>query len=434
MTPLDFALRCSLFAIAPFAAACGAPSTAATAAAAPSAVPVTENVREAEARSAILVVVDSLGAESVRAELMPELTAFAQRGVSHEGRSVDSWALPVAASLLTGRTPRALGMGDHIDRVPTEPWMVQEHLKCAGFQTGFFAANGYISEGFGFGRAWDRATNLIQEVRASRAFDVLGETLAWIRAQGDARFFAYVHLLDPHVPYDPPEPFRPTGPGALLPAETGRWRSELEQGVRSASPEELLWVRALYDGEARYVDHALGAFFEALEQDGSLDDTAVFVTSTHSELGWLREFGGGSRNVDAPAVRAVPLIQVGPGAESHRAVSSESVPLLMLDALSLDSEEAEERLGPSDEPATAQCIAPTREICFRLEQMGYASAAQCARCPAEVFGPRVPAVSGCVGATRDVCFALEQMGLATSEQCLACPVVAPLPGHECENA
>ncbi len=40
------------------------------------------------------------------------------------------------------------------------------------------------------------------------ANEVIDEALGWIDAKKDGKFFAWIHLYDPHTPYDPPEPFK----------------------------------------------------------------------------------------------------------------------------------------------------------------------------------------------------------------------------------
>ena len=66
-------------------------------------------------------------------------------------------------------------------------------------------------------------------------------------------FFLWLHLFDPHDPYEPPEPFR----------------SEYE-----GRP---------YDGEVAYTDSLIGDFRNALEQRGLFDESVVVLTADHGE-------------------------------------------------------------------------------------------------------------------------------------------------------
>ena len=81
----------------------------------------------------------------------------------------------------------------------------------------------------------------------------------------ERRFFLWVHLFDPHAPYEPPAHF-------------------LEQvsppsgGARSKDS-----TIARYFGEVAKVDHELGRFFDGLRTAGRLDRTAVLVVADHGE-------------------------------------------------------------------------------------------------------------------------------------------------------
>ncbi|MFH1946317.1 MAG: sulfatase-like hydrolase/transferase, partial [Acidobacteriota bacterium] len=66
-------------------------------------------------------------------------------------------------------------------------------------------------------------------------------------------WFLWVHLFDPHDPYDPPEPFKTDHENKL------------------------------YDGEVAYVDHSLGTLFEYMERGDLFRRTFVVLTGDHGE-------------------------------------------------------------------------------------------------------------------------------------------------------
>src|SRR5262249_13797300 len=80
------------------------------------------------------------------------------------------------------------------------------------------------------------------------AVDALGH---WIEAQGDRRFFAFLHLYEPHAPCAPPERYR----ALALP----------------------------YDGAVAYADELVGRFLARLRARGRLDRALVAVVSDHGE-------------------------------------------------------------------------------------------------------------------------------------------------------
>src|SRR5216110_1483462 len=86
-----------------------------------------------------------------------------------------------------------------------------------------------------------------------RAADVVRLAGDWILqpAAGGAPWFAWVHLFDPHAPYDAPPEYRAG--------------------------------RAPYDAEVAYADAMLGALLARLQQARALDRTLVVVTADHGE-------------------------------------------------------------------------------------------------------------------------------------------------------
>ncbi len=106
---------------------------------------------------------------------------------------------------------------------------------------------------------------------------MLEPAAAWIEGTAGERFFAFVHLYDPHSPYEPPAPF------------AGRFASDP------------------YSGEIAYVDDALGRFFTRLEAAGRMDNTLVVVTADHGE--GLGEHGEKTHGMFAyESTLRVPLI------------------------------------------------------------------------------------------------------------------------------
>jgi Flp pilus assembly protein TadD len=132
--------------------------------------------------------------------------------------------------------------------------------------------------------------NLVELQR--RAEEVIADVLGWLSTQPNlaARpFFIWIHLYDPHMPYDPPPRFR-----ALL--------------------------RDPYDGEIAYADFALGKAFEYLKQHNLYNSSLIIAASDHGEsLGEHGELTHGYFVYDTTLL--VPLIfkpPSGSGIAAHR--------------------------------------------------------------------------------------------------------------------
>ena len=86
-----------------------------------------------------------------------------------------------------------------------------------------------------------------------RAGEVVDRAVKWLDTQSGKPFFLWVHVYDPHIPYDPPDPFR----------EKYRDRP--------------------YDGEIAYTDQQLGRLFDTVARKSRPENTLIAVLSDHGE-------------------------------------------------------------------------------------------------------------------------------------------------------
>jgi arylsulfatase A-like enzyme len=169
--------------------------------------------------------------------------------------------------------------------------MVSEDLRKKGVTTGAFIANGYVSGKFGFERGWDRYTNYIREGKVTDAEHVFADTAAWIESVKDQRFYAYVHTIDPHVPYAPPDEFlkmydaRPYS-GPVVARQTHLQLEDIKKDKLVLSERDKERILALYDGEISYHDKWFGGFLQKLSDLGLIEDTLIMVVSDHGEEFW----------------------------------------------------------------------------------------------------------------------------------------------------
>jgi arylsulfatase A-like enzyme len=148
-----------------------------------------------------------------------------------------------------------------------------------------------------------------------------GAPLRWIERHRDRNFLLYLHLIDPHEPYDPPDGFN-------------TWFDDLEAGSAREVRETLLdrqnprWMqearRALYDGEISANDYWFAVFLERLKELDLDNDTLVIFMADHGEH--LGEHGLWSHNPPSYVqVLHTPLIMVYPRRISGDLVVNEIV-------------------------------------------------------------------------------------------------------------
>ncbi len=142
--------------------------------------------------------------------------------------------------------------------------------------------------------------------------------LDWMLDCGDAPFYAYVHLLRPHSPYDSPEPYASRFTDHAIDPERGslpflkaRMGAPLESDI-------LTDIVALYDGGLSHVDALVGGMLDGLDAVGRLDETIVILMSDHGQCHWEdgHTFGHGG-TVREETVRVPWIIKI-PGVTGRR--------------------------------------------------------------------------------------------------------------------
>ena len=252
---------------------------------------------EKPARNVIVLLIDTLRASKVSIYnpktrvKTPALDAFAADGTVFERpQAPENWTKPSVASVLTSLHPATHGTKKDASKLPKSALMLSEVYQKAGFETGSFIANGYVSNAFGFDQGWDHYTNYIRERRNTNASNVFGEATSWIEKNKDKRFFAYIQTIDPHVPYDPPEAFLKIYDPAPYNGQVKNRRTHLMLDEAKKNPKKYTFtkrdkehIEALHDGEISYHDEHFGKFLAKLRELGLEDDTIIVITSDHGE-------------------------------------------------------------------------------------------------------------------------------------------------------
>lgn len=281
---------------------------------------VPRQVADARAPNVLVMCIDTLAARRMSLheygrDTTPTLREWARGGaVFEEVDSPSSWTLPSTASLLTGLPPNAHSvLGDLrsylIEGLVTWP----EALRAAGIPGAGFVANPLVAEANNFDQGFDHWHHEID----ADATDLNDEFLAWLDEQpAGARWFAYVHYMEPHAPYAAPEPYKQR----FVPDDAGSARDFDRFHPAQAEADDFdpltdadrARIADLYDGEVYAFDAAFAALLDALEARGLRDTTTIVLTADHGEE--LFEHGRIGHGYDLTDVMLhVPLVIVGPG-------------------------------------------------------------------------------------------------------------------------
>ena len=152
-------------------------------------------------------------------------------------------------------------------------------------------------------------------------------------AETERSFFLLVHYFDPHYDYvrHPRFNFAAERSGRL---DGTQGISEL-QSLADLTPDEIAFLRDLYDEEVRHTDAGVGRLLDTLRELGLYDDALIIVTADHGEEFLERGWIGHTRSLYDELVR-VPLIVRPPGGPPAPQVVDALVSLVSLAPTVLD--------------------------------------------------------------------------------------------------
>lgn len=257
---------------------------------------------------------DHLSAYGYARPTSPHLEKLAKDGVLYTNAiSQASWTWPATTSILTSRYPHAHGILDAErcyldDSIET----VSEAFQAKGYSTYAISANALICEAQNFNQGFE---TFVEGFRwpADRVTD---DFLAWLDRNEKHAFFAYLHYMDPHHPYTPPEKARQAVAPEMFDADDQEALLRVKDGQRNMREVQKLrddraHVVALYDAEIRHWDDQFERLVESLRARGVLDRTIIVVTSDHGEEFWEHGHIGHAKTLYQELIR-VPLVVYAP--------------------------------------------------------------------------------------------------------------------------
>jgi choline-sulfatase len=253
----------------------------------------------------LLVTIDTLRADALgsygdHSAATPVLDRLAQAGARFErARAHNVVTLPSHANILSGRYPFQHGLRDNAGyRFPANLDTIATLLKARGYRTGAFVSAFPLDSRFGLDRGFDLYDDQLGDPERVASFRMTerrgAATVAaarrFVASEPGRPWFCWVHLYEPHAPYEPP--------GALA----------------------SRFADAPYKGEVAAADEALGPLLDPLVAAGREGRTLVVVTSDHGES--LGEHGEKTHGIFAyEATLRVPLILYAPALFEPRVVA-----------------------------------------------------------------------------------------------------------------
>ena len=198
----------------------------------------------------------------------PHLDSLARRGVLFEQAATTSpLTLPAHCSILTGMYPTYHGVRINGNTaLNEEQTTVAEVLAAQGYRCGAFIGAFVLDGRWGLKQGFQEYDDQF-DLKKYKHLDlgavqrpgneVMDAALDWLEENKESPFFAWIHLYDPHTPYEPPEPY-----------------------LSEYGPRGLV---GLYDGEIAFMDQQIGRCLRWLENNGLDKSTVLVLVGDHGE-------------------------------------------------------------------------------------------------------------------------------------------------------
>ena len=211
---------------------------------------------------------DHLGCYGYKGIETPVIDRLAETGVLFNNATCQvPLTLPSHASIFTGTYPFYHGVRDNggfylePDKI-TLAEVLQENGMATSAFIGAFVLDSrwgldqgidYYYDNFDFSKYKRISLDSVQR----EGGEVIEAFFEWFEGNHQKRFFSWIHLYDPHTPYEPPEPYK---------------------------TQYSKWDWGLYDGEIAYVDELIGRVLDRLDEKSVLEKTIIVIMGDHGEM------------------------------------------------------------------------------------------------------------------------------------------------------
>jgi len=215
-------------------------------------------------RNVLLISIDTCRADRLSSygyerQTTPNIDVLAQTAILFKNaNSPVPLTLPAHSSALTGTYPPYHKVHDNLHtKLDKNQITLAEILSENGYSTGAVVSSVVLNRAFGtaqgfasYNDKFEMPINKQLERRGEEASHFAGQ---FLEDNQDNSFFLFLHYYDPHMEYNPPEPYA----------------SE--------------YADDLYAGEIAYTDHCIGGVIEQLKSLDLYDNTLIIIMGDHGE-------------------------------------------------------------------------------------------------------------------------------------------------------
>lgn len=232
---------------------------------------------------------DHLGCYGYHRKTSPRIDSLAENGILFENAySNSSFTRESVSTILSGLLPSVSGSVGWFACPNSGVKGMGEIFKAAGYQTAFFSATNTLRFK-PFTRGFQHVEHYSESKVSGNSPILSGMARDFIAKNKDQKFMMYLHYLDPHGPYEPPEEFFSRFTKSFYPNPIAQYtyiRMHCAELIKEGfGPGEARFENILlrYDAEIAHTDYAIGMVLDTLKEWDILDNTVIVITADHGE-------------------------------------------------------------------------------------------------------------------------------------------------------
>lgn len=258
----------------------------------------------------ILVVCDTLRKDHLNFNGYERATAPFLAGLANDGAifrdnvAQATWTKVSVPTILSGMYPLAHRVSDMRDRLPAAAVTLAEAYREAGYATVSYSSvtfsGKFTNLHQGFEELHERTS--IEESGSKTARTYVDRLAGWLETHKDGPFFVFLHVFDPHSPFEPRRPYNglwtdPAKRDAFdknvetvkefikEDSDKDRVMPTLDELKESGVDQEefMAYNKGWYDGSIRGMDAEMARLMEKLKQIGVAERTLLAFTADHGE-------------------------------------------------------------------------------------------------------------------------------------------------------
>lgn len=249
---------------------------------------------------------DHLGVYGYERETAPTLRKLAGEGALFRNYTTQAtWTKVSTPTLLTSLYPSTHGVADFFDHLPASGNTLAESFRAAGYATASFSSVLFTGQFTNLHKGFeelheDGSVAIPGSSKTSREF--VDRLNGWLETHRDGPFFVFLHVFDPHDPYEPASPYNTMWADPARKDEHERQAKEVKKFIKDPlmrqfgmpARDELQkagfdaaayvqYDQGWYDGSIRGMDVEIARLTERLRGLGLDDDTLLVFLSDHGE-------------------------------------------------------------------------------------------------------------------------------------------------------